>query len=195
MTRVDNTSINGKVEVRQWVIERIEKPSVLDLYCGKDGVMWEHVWKHADSYLGVDKNIPHSKARTIKTTAEKAVSKFDLEKYNIFDIDTYSSPWVMARRVLRKKKNGIFALVLTSGEYYGMKSKTNEIIRVSTGSSGLSDYRLLSRYYDLVIGLMVKSLSEIKGIFIDKAVMFQTGRQNNMTYIGILVLKNPSVER
>ena len=182
--------------VREWIIKAIPEPNVLDLYCGKDGMMWLHVWKHADSYFGVDKNTPHNMARTVKMSAETAVSKFDLEKYNIFDIDTYSSPWVVARRILRKKSPGRFALSLTCGESRGMKNgKSNEIIRVSTGSSGLSDYRLLYRYHDLVIKLMIRSLSEIKGITIEKAVMSQAGIQNKMSYISLLVLKNPSVER
>ena len=190
----DNSFLPEKIKVRKWIMKTIPDQSVLDLYCGKDGLMWSYVWKNADSYFGVDKNVPHSKARTVRMSAEKAVSKLDLDKYNIFDIGTYSSPWVVARRILKKKSAGIFGLALTCGESRGMKNgKSNEIIRVSTGSSGLSDYRLLYRYYDLVIKLMIRSLGEINNITIEKAVMAQAGVQNKMTYIGLIVLKNPSV--
>ncbi len=185
--QTDNTDIELKVAVREYVLEKIPEPAVLDLYCGS-GVMYTEVWHKAKTYLGVDKYSPHNLDRTIKLSAEMAVAKLDLSLFNLFDVDCYDSPWIVARRVLHKIGEGRYGLVMTSGEKRGFENThTNEIIRVTLGISVLSDYRLLVRYQKLINLLMIKSLIDIKGIKPVSGVIAYTS--TGIAYMGLVIDK------
>ena len=122
-TKTDNSSVYLKAKVRQWLLQRFDEAHVLDLYCGARGWMWRMIWKDAESYLGVDRFIPHSLATTMRMSAERASQALDLNQYNIFDVNCYSSPWKVARRICRRRDPGRFGMVLTSGEYRGMPNR------------------------------------------------------------------------
>lgn len=188
--QTDNSNVALKVAVRRWALERMERPwHVLDLYCGKDGKMFRHVWQEADSYFGTDAKRPHNLAPTVKMTAERASQQLDLGRWNVFDLDCYDSPWVVARQVFRRRPAGRFIAILTSGEDRGLKGGTsNEIIRVTLGLSNLSDLRLLGRYGDLVTNLMIRSLIELPGVRLVAGVQAKTSR--NIRYIGLVVDKH-----
>jgi len=189
MTRqTDNSNEALKLTVRQWLAEQFDTWRVLDLYCGKNGRMYRGIWSQAEDYFGVDKYTPHQLAPTARMSAERASQQLDLDRYNLFDVDCYSSPWVVARTILHRRGPGRFGLVMTSGEDRGLRNgHANEIIRRSIGASGLSDYRLLVRYRELVIGLMLRSLGEIKGVQLLRAVKAETDR--HIQYIGLIVEK------
>lgn len=186
--QTDNSNETLKLEVRAWLLEQIQPAQVLDLFCGQAGRMWSGVWRSADSYFGVDKHSPHCLAQTVRMSAERAVKSLDLNRYNLFDIDTYSSPWLIARRICRRRGPGTFGLALTSGEFRGLENgHSNEIIRVSIGARGLSDYRLLGRYHDLVLRLMIRSLGEIPGTHLLRCVVTKTAR--NIAYLALTIDK------
>lgn len=183
--QTDNTSVKLKTEIRRWVMDQVEDPVVLDLYCGKHGEMYQNIWHEADGYLGVDKNEPHDLALTVKTTAENAASKFDLSHFNIFDIDPYNSPWLVARRILHRLEPGKYGMTLTSGEHRGLSnSHSNEIIRATLGLSDFSDLRLLVRYQPLILKLMIRSLGEIEGVKLTNAILSIATR--GVAYIGLV---------
>lgn len=191
----DNSNLGLKLAVRRWLLSQVDTPQVLDLYCGASGQMWQGVWREATTYLGVDKNTPHSHATTMRMSAERAVQSLDLDTYNLFDVDTYSSPWAVARKVIKRRGPGQFGLALTVGEARGLRNgNSNEIVRRSIGASGLSDYRLLGRYQDLVTGLMIRSLIEIPGISLSAGRIGKGVGNNPMVYIGLL-LDNRKVGR
>jgi len=189
---VDNSDEATKLAVRTWLFERFASPAVLDLYCGAYGKMYQGIWHRADDYFGVDKNHPHDFGTTMKMSAEQAVQSIDLERFNIFDIDCYSSPWAVARRIIQRKRGGRFGLCLTSGESRGLANgSSNEIIRTTIGASGLSDLRLLHRYMDVVYGLMIRSLLEMPGVSFVAGVKAMVDKSSiqNMTYFSLILDK------
>jgi len=187
-SRMDNSAEGLKLAIRRWLWEEIPERRVLDLYCGKDGRMWEGIWRDAESYLGCDKFRPHNHTTTLKMSAERAVQSLDLDSWTIFDIDPYASPWVVGRRILLKRGAGTYGLALTSGEERGLKNgSSNEIIRRSIGASGLSDYRLLLHYRDLVFGLMLRSLADIPGITLKKGVKVTGAGPSKMLYFAMVI--------
>ena len=168
-----------------------EDRRVLDLYCGS-GRMYETVWHRADDYFGVDAHRPHHLASTAKLSADAAVQMLSLNDWNIYDVDCYSSPWKVARRICRKRDQGTFGMVLTSGEFRGLSGgRTNEIIRRSIGATGLSDYRLLCRHHGLIIELMIRSLAEVKGIELLKGIKAETER--HIVYLSLLLDKKSTM--
>lgn len=191
--KTDNSNLGLKVAVREWVLERLGEPAdlaVLDLYCGERGEMYKAVWHRAGIYLGVDKNKNHKLARTMRATAELAVQELNLDPFNIFDLDCYDSPWIVARRILRRRGPGRFGLVLTSGETRGMKpGHCNEIIRATLGLGTLSDLRLLIRYDDLVMDLMIASLADVAKIRLVSGIKGKLQKAHAMYYFGLVVDK------
>ncbi len=188
----DNSEERLKLAVRRWLADQFDDWRVLDLYCGEEGRMYQGVWSEASSYFGVDKFRPHSLATTVKMSAERASQQLRLDDYNLFDVDCYASPWAVARTICRRRGPGCFGLAMTSGEERGLKNgHSSEIIRRTIGASGLSDYRLLGRYQDMVIGLMLRSLGEIPGTTLCRAAKAKTAR--HIVYLGVVVEKSCSV--
>jgi hypothetical protein len=189
----DNSNIPLKVAVRRWLKEQVTPHRVLDLYCGAEGQMYQHCWADAETYFGVDKFRPHGLAPTAKMSAEHAAGRLRLDDYTLFDVDCYDSPWIVARRILKRRGPGRFGLALTSGDFcmaHGGGSHPgygNEVIRATLGVSDFSDLGLLGRYHDLVHKLMIRSLGEIDGIRLVSAVQGETER--HIKYIGLIVDK------
>ncbi len=195
-TKTDNSALELKTRVREWVVERLGMAdadlAVLDLYSGQHGEMYQVVWHRAGYYLGVDKNHPHKLARTIKASAELVVQQLDLAPFNVYDLDCYGEPWIVARRLLRKRSPGRFGLILTEGAARDLKSLTvSEIIRATIGMGGLQDSGLLIRYQDMVEGLMLRSLGELPGVALVSCLRGQLRKQNTMYYYGLIVDKAP----
>lgn len=189
-TQTDNSSVAAKAEIRRLALNIFREPAVLDLFCGTYGVMFQEVWKDAAFYFGTDKKKPHSLGPTITMTAEYAAAKLNLDKYNIFDIDTYVSPWKIAEKIIDRRSPGKFALVMTSGESRGLKNgHTNALIRRGARCDGLSDYRLLSRYQHLVMLLMIRSLLDRDYIKALNGVCNITEGSNQTYYILLLLEK------
>ena len=165
---------------------------MLDLYCGKAGRMYQGIWHEAESYFGTDKNNPHNLALTARVSAEQASQFFDLMAFNVFDIDCYSSPWRVARWILRRRGAGRFGIVATVGEYKSLYLGTaSEMIKAAIGARGLSDYRLMERYYDLIIKLMIKSLGDIPGVSLSSGVVARyLTPMNIMSYFALIIDKS-----
>lgn len=193
----DNSFTEGKIAVREWLLERVAAPSqVLDLYCGAEGQMYQGVWHKADSYFGVDKRGPHGLAPTCKMSAERAAGTFALDDYNLFDLDCYDSPWKVARRIIQRRGPGAFGMALTTGEQHGLMSgKGNEIIRATLGIRNLSDTRLFGRFWEDVILLMVRSLGEMECATLGPTMLI-TGKRTGgywVHYAGITIDKHPGL--
>ena len=188
--KTDNSSLQAKVAVRLWLLERIDHPAVLDLYCGRNGQMYRNAWKRAEVYLGTDKRQPHDLAPTLRMSAERAIAGLNLDSYNVFDIDPYDSPWAIARKVLQRKNEGVVGMALTSGEGRGLKNGTmNEILRKTIGASGLSNCNMMYRWRYDIMGIMVRSLLEIPGISWLCGVWVVVRKQNDMFYWGLVLRK------
>jgi hypothetical protein len=187
----DNSSLHLKWQIRRWIWDRIPDHRVLDLYCGSQGRMWECIWRDAEEYLGVDKFRPHNHAITLRMSAERASQQMDLSKYTIFDVDCYDSPWMVARRICKRFPAGRFGLALTAGDSRSMRTgSSNEVSRRTLGISGFSDLRLLYRYRELVVSLMVRSLGEIAGMRLVAGVRAEVSKQNAVTYLGLVCEKS-----
>jgi len=154
---IDNKSLSLKVAIREAILNRIEHPKVLDLYCGMTGEMYDRVWNRADEYLGCDKYNPHRKAKTARLSAETTIETIDIEMFNIFDLDCYSSPWAVANRIV-EKATGRLGMVLTDGTWRATGGKMNEEMRRELGVGHFSITTLFKRYYHEVSLIMLKAL-------------------------------------
>lgn len=118
---MDNSSrfMRHKIALRRGVLARVPNARVLYLFSGR-GNMWKHAWSAAPSYLGVDHRTwrsdePH---RRLMTTALNAIDTLDLQQFNVFDVDVYGDPWVIANAILPKRiwsPGEVGAIVFTDG--------------------------------------------------------------------------------
>lgn len=120
--KTDNTNADAKAELRNWVIDELAdtcKISVLDLYAGRSGQMYQKAWFRADGYLGVDVQEPHTFSRTIRASALKTL-RHVRDQYTIIDIDPYANPWKMLH--LAMKKQAVRGIVITACDGRTMKN-------------------------------------------------------------------------
>jgi hypothetical protein len=94
--RTDNNSLGKKLGLRLHVLKEmgIQRLRVLDLCAGK-GLVWSEMAKHyaIDSYTPVDEK-PRLAGSIKFKLSERLLEGFDLQFYNVIDIDPYGEPWL-----------------------------------------------------------------------------------------------------
>lgn len=113
--------VDAKVEIRRNVLDAIGpgNASVFDAFCGPVVEMHAAVWSGAAHYVGVDKEWQKQDARRrFVAVAATVLRAIDLRQFNVFDLDSFGSPWaeaiiLAARRRWSAGERG--ALVLTDG--------------------------------------------------------------------------------
>jgi hypothetical protein len=105
--KTDNhpTGKKAKIEIRRRVLAQVKPAKVLDLFCGR-GEMYRAVWQNAASYTGCDERPWDWKLDPPRFVADnrRLLRCLDLTQFNIFDLDSYGSPWEQAEIVLHRRK-------------------------------------------------------------------------------------------
>lgn len=120
--KTNNASADAKATMRDDVMRLVVgDKSVLEVFCGAGG-MYNKVWNRADFYTGIDKVKYFDERNTICGDALKAVKKIELNPYNIFDIDSYGSPYEILDCILSKiNLDRDIAFILTDGSCMDLK--------------------------------------------------------------------------
>jgi hypothetical protein len=87
-------ALKAKVDLRLRVAAEIEKPRVLDLFCGR-GEMYRAAWRDvAIEYVGCDSRpwLPTDPPRFVADN-RRLLRSLDIGRFNIFDLDAYGAPW------------------------------------------------------------------------------------------------------
>ncbi|MEN6533978.1 MAG: hypothetical protein ABFD89_09975 [Bryobacteraceae bacterium] len=119
-TKTDNNpeAFAAKVGIRENVLQLVKPSRVFDAFCGT-GKMYREVWAKADAYVGCDsREWLFSDPPRFMADNHDVMRSIDLQQFNIFDFDSYGSPWdqvliLAARR--RWRKGEIGGLILTDG--------------------------------------------------------------------------------
>lgn len=120
MAKVDNANAAhaAKLELRNNVLREIDQASVLDCFCGR-GAMWRGAWSKALAYAGCDeRSIERGDPPRFWCDNLTLLRSIDLNRFNVFDLDAYGSPWAQmvvlaTRRKWAPAERG--AIVLTDG--------------------------------------------------------------------------------
>jgi len=97
--KTNNAKINAKEELRK--IDGIKNLSVLDIYCGA-GEMYNKVWKSAKYYEGIDIKEFDDGRKLYVGDAPHILKKINIDKFDVFDIDAYGSPYECLSIILNK---------------------------------------------------------------------------------------------
>ncbi len=123
--KVNNHAVAGKAKalLRLNVLGEIERAVVFDAFAGS-GEMFRQVWHQAAGYVGCDTTWYRDERRVFVADNRRVLRAIDLAPFNVFDLDSYGSPWeqaiiIAARRPVQRGER--IGLVLTEGS--GLKLK------------------------------------------------------------------------
>ena len=186
----DNSDLASKVAIRRWLIDQLgglENLSVLELYAGL-GQMFDECFDGCNRHLGIEKRRVQ-RPNWITGDNRKLLPSHVNDGWDIYDGDAYDNPWVILSDVCRMRGPGCFGLLATCGIGRGLKNgKTNGFIRQVTGTDGLSDTRLLFRWYDDIIQ-MIFSRWISHGCQVVKCKRVQNVNNPAVWYYAIIVKK------
>jgi hypothetical protein len=186
-------ALRAKIAVRQDVLEDIgaENARVFDAYCG-DGELYRAVWSKAASCVGCDLEFYRDERIAFKADNRRVMRAIDLDQFNIFDMDSYGSPWeqlyILATR--RKVKPGeLVAIVLTEGQ--GMKLKLGGM---SIALSRLTGVPLwmdgLSKFQDELIDRALHRVAKMMNATSIRRRQTEEKKGSTMHYIAVVMRGN-----
>jgi hypothetical protein len=114
--KTNNAKVTAKEEIRNKAFNSLnEGHKCLEVFSGA-GEMYEKVWHKCIKYKGIDIKKYFDKRDTICGDAEKIISTLDVSEYNIFDIDSYGSPYtildIITKNTITSNK---IAFIITDG--------------------------------------------------------------------------------
>jgi hypothetical protein len=114
--KTNNAKIDAKTELRKLI--DCKDLSVLECFCGS-GEMFEAVWKDACHYEGIDIKKQDDSRITHQGDCALMLKKLNLEKFNVFDIDAYGSPYeclhIIFEKIKKQEKNRKYHFFITDG--------------------------------------------------------------------------------
>jgi hypothetical protein len=136
--KTDNNpqAFKAKVTIRRNVLAAVGEAKVFDAFAGS-GQMYSAVWREAASYTGCDQKLQRDERLMFCADNRRVMRAIDLTAFNLFDLDSYGSPWVqtviLADR--RKVQSGeVIGLILTEGAGFAYKSNiVPQAIAILTG--------------------------------------------------------------
>jgi len=102
-----------KTSLRNFFLNRIEEPIVLDLYCG-NGEMFKRCYLKT-KYQGIDRKTIHDEIICTKANNQKWVQKNEISYFNFIDLDSYANPYPLLFQILSKTFQEKIEVVLTDG--------------------------------------------------------------------------------
>lgn len=179
----------AKAKIRRLVLETVGKPAhVFDAF-GGPGAMYSDVWKHADSYVGCDKEWYRDERMMFCADSARVLRALDLARFNIFDLDAYGSPYeqliiVAARR--KVEKGEAIGIVITDGT--GLSLKMNGIPHAMAQLAGLRNGMVgVNGNRDFIQRRLINGLA--KRMHCDVVKMWQAEKPENaaMRYMGLVL--------
>ena len=184
---------NAKAAVRQNVLDVMgaDKCHVFDAFAG-DGHLYRAVWAKAASCVGCDLKFYNDERMAYVSDNRRVLRMIDLAPFNLFDLDSYGSPWeqlyiIAARRKLKPGEQ--LGLILTEGQ--GLKLKMGGM---SIALSVLAGVRMnmpgMGRAQNELIDRALQRVEKMMGGTIVKRWQAEARAASTMHYIGMVMVGN-----
>jgi hypothetical protein len=123
-------ALPAKTEIRRNVLEAIgaERAAVFDGMAGA-GEMWRRVWCKAHDYVGCDTTWYRDERVVYVADCCRVLRAIDVQRFNIFDIDPYGSPWEPIIILAARRS-------VASGERIGLVLSEGSSIKARMGTLG-----------------------------------------------------------
>lgn len=115
----------AKAQIRRNVLELIgaDKAHVFDAFAGP-GAMCTDVWSKAASYVGCDKVEFQDDRKMFCADSARVMRAIDLQAFNIFDLDSFGSPYEQIIILLARRKiaaGETIGIIITDGTELQMR--------------------------------------------------------------------------
>jgi len=177
-----------KINLRRKYLPKNAK--VLDLFCGR-GEIYNEVYKgKVVDYTGIDKEKVHSEKLCIKTNNVAFVSKNNIKKFNVFDLDDWGSPWKLFYLILKKWQGEKATFFITDGLILNQKINGNINKWVSATEKIPKGFNVpgLSRWYIEIFSTMLLDIQKRFLCKIEKPI-FLFNRRKTVCYWAFNVIE------
>lgn len=180
----------SKVDLRKRVLEAVGAPArVFDAFAG-EGEMFRAVWRDATSYVGCDRRAFWDDRSAFVADNRRVLRAIDLQRFNIFDLDAYGSPWdqaiiVAARRHIAPTER--IGVVLT--EVSGLALKMGNLTAAWRQMAGIKGPVAagLFRAQDDVLNAMVVNLARMMRCSVEKRWQATGKTGAAVRYVGLVL--------
>ncbi len=101
-TKTDNSHLEGKIKIREMMINGLDEILVLDTFAGK-GLIWKEIQKRNPEkkikVVGIEIEKGKNKKALLGDNL-KVIPSIDLSTYDFIDIDAYGSPYKQLKAIL-----------------------------------------------------------------------------------------------
>ena len=192
ISKNDNTAEaeRAKIAIRRNVLVEVgaEHPSVFDAFAG-EGRMHAAVWCDAAHYVGCDTRFFTDNRPAFVADNRRVLRALDLAAFNLFDLDSYGSPWEQAYIIARRRKlraGERLGLVITEGT--GLASKLNTMSAAMALLAGTRTHVVgLPRMLDNIIDRALRRVAAMMGGTIKRRWQAKGYYGSRMTYIGLVI--------
>jgi hypothetical protein len=179
----------AKVAIRKNVLSAIDDARVFDAFAGS-GEMFSAVWKNAAFYTGCDQKPQKGDRLMFCADNRRVLRAIDLAPFNVFDFDSYGSPWeqaiILAARRSTKPAE-MLGLILTEGT--GLFFRNNGIPIAIAELTGLRRIGMagVAKNQDWIINKSIEALARRMNCDVVKRWQAEGRTGAAMRYIGLVL--------
>lgn len=187
--KTDNNpqAFRAKVDIRRRVLEAVAAPNVFDAFAGT-GQMYSAVWKDAQGYTGCDLKWARDGRTMFAADNRRVMRAIDLAPFNVFDLDSYGSPWEQAIIIADRRRvapGELLGLAITEGA--GLSYKANIVSHAIGELTGLRPGIVgLAKKQDAVIDRAIAGLARRMSCDITARWQAEGRTGASMRYIGLV---------
>jgi len=167
---------------------------VLDLFCGR-GTMYDRVYQNnATGYVGIDRKRLRKESCFIQVNNQTYIKENDLNRFNVFDLDAYGSPWKLLLLLGPKLGQNETTIFLTDGLKSHLRISGRKGSRIIRALEKLpKDFYVpgFDRWYTDMFSTMLREFSKRSGYIITKAAYIAP---NNTICYWVLKLRKAAQE-
>lgn len=165
----DNSSPARKIYLRKKYLPK--NAVILDCFCGS-GIIYRGCYEGVKEYHGLDKNKVHDSALCEIANNQVWIRKNDINKFNVFDLDDYGTPWVLLFAILKKTNQKEITVFVTDGLVLHTKL-TGKIPRIISATERIPRNFIIPgifHFYDDIIKTLFLRIESECGYTVSKAV-------------------------
>lgn len=191
----DNSDPAAKVLLRKWLLHEMGGSSntkVLELFGGL-GHIYDAVYTDPPLKEHMAFELRKVERPTWLCGDNRTLLKQHAKGWDLYDLDAYASPWLLANDVCRMREDGTFAMALTCGIFRSLNTgSVNGFVRQRIGLNGLANETgLITRWYmDIIEWLMLDW--QRWGVTVKKAKHIDSKSSHLIHYFGVIVEKDSS---
>ncbi len=180
----------AKIQLRKALLNFVglEHAAVFDAFAG-EGHMYYEAWKAAAVYRGCDERWFPDERCCYVADNRRVLRCADLKPYNIFDLDSYGSPWEQALLIAERRPVAAgerIGVALTEGS--GLKIKMGQFPIALCEIAGLKQNTVGgSRSRDELLMKAIKGLAKRMRCQITRVQRAQSRRGAYMAYAGVML--------